>query len=149
MCIHGSVLGGWVLYLYPEVITLRPRQNGRHFAGDIFKWIFLNENRWISIIISLELVPKDPINNVLSLVQIMVWRRSEDKSSEPMNAMFIDAYMCHSASIGYIDGSVQDCGISSASALEIPQCCTKLSMYRSVLLNSSISHPLLTAQPMK
>ena len=24
--------------------TLRPRQNGRHFADDIFKWIFLNEN---------------------------------------------------------------------------------------------------------
>ena len=24
--------------------TLRPRQNGRHFPDDIFKWIFLNEN---------------------------------------------------------------------------------------------------------
>ena len=24
--------------------TLRPRQNGRHFADDIFKCIFLNEN---------------------------------------------------------------------------------------------------------
>ena len=27
--------------------TLRPRQNGRHFAEDIFKCIFLNENVWI------------------------------------------------------------------------------------------------------
>ena len=27
--------------------TLRPRQNGRHFPDDIFKWIFLNENIWI------------------------------------------------------------------------------------------------------
>ena len=29
------------------VITLRPRQNGRHFPDDIFKYIFLNENVWI------------------------------------------------------------------------------------------------------
>ena len=29
--------------------TLRPRQNGRHFADDIFKCIFLNENVWIPI----------------------------------------------------------------------------------------------------
>ena len=33
--------------------TLRPKQNGRHFADDIFKWIFLNENIWIPIIISM------------------------------------------------------------------------------------------------
>ena len=29
--------------------TLRPRQNERHFADDIFKRIFLNENIWILI----------------------------------------------------------------------------------------------------
>ena len=29
--------------------TLTPRQNGRHFADDIFKNIFLNESDWISI----------------------------------------------------------------------------------------------------
>ena len=29
--------------------TLRPRQNGSHFADDLFKCIFLNENVWISI----------------------------------------------------------------------------------------------------
>ena len=51
--------------------TLRPRQNGRHFADDIFKCIFLNENVWISIGISLKFVPKDPINNIPALVQIM------------------------------------------------------------------------------
>ena len=32
--------------------TLRPRQNGRHFPNDIFKWIFLNENVWILFKIS-------------------------------------------------------------------------------------------------
>ena len=35
------------------VNTLRPRQNGRHFADDIFKCIFLSENVWKSIEISL------------------------------------------------------------------------------------------------
>ena len=67
------------------VNTLRPRQNGRRFADDTFKRIFLNENVRISITISLKLVPKGPINNILSLVQIMAWRRSGDKPlSEPM-----------------------------------------------------------------
>ena len=36
-----------------NVNTLRPRQNGRHFADDIFKCTFLNENARISIKISL------------------------------------------------------------------------------------------------
>ena len=66
------------------VNTLRPRQNGRHFADDVFKRIFLNENVWISITISLKFVLKGPINNIPSLVQIMAWRRSGDKPlSEP------------------------------------------------------------------
>ena len=65
--------------------TLRPRQNGRHFPDDIFKWIFLNENVWIPIKISLKFIPKGPINNIAALVQIMAWRRSGDKPlSEPM-----------------------------------------------------------------
>ena len=65
--------------------TLRPRQNGRHFPDDIFKFIFLNENGRISIKISLKFVPKVPINNILALVQIMAWRRQGDKPlSEPM-----------------------------------------------------------------
>ena len=65
--------------------SLRPRQNGRHFADDIFKCSFLNENVWISIEISLKFVPKGPINNILALVQIMAWCRPGDKPlSEPM-----------------------------------------------------------------
>ena len=65
--------------------TLRPRQNGRHFADDIFKCIFLNENVWISIKISLKFVPKGPIYNIPALVQIMAWPRPGDKPlSEPM-----------------------------------------------------------------
>ena len=65
--------------------TLRPRQNGRHFPDDIFKCIFLNENVWISISISLKFVPGGPINNMPSLVHIMAWHRPGDKPlSEPM-----------------------------------------------------------------
>ena len=65
--------------------TLRPRQNGRRFADDTFKCIFLNENVRISIKISLKFVPKGPINNNPAVVQIMAWRLSCDKPlSEPM-----------------------------------------------------------------
>ena len=70
--------------------TLRPRQDGRHFADDIFKCIFFNEKVWIPIKISLKFVPKDPINNIPALVQIMAWRRPGDKLlSEPMVASFL------------------------------------------------------------
>ena len=58
--------------------TLRPTQNGREFP-DIFKSIFLNENVWISIMISLKFVPEGPINNIPVLVKIMDWRRPGDK----------------------------------------------------------------------
>ena len=59
--------------------TLRPRQNGRHFLDDTFKCIFLNENIYISINISLKFVPKVPINNIPTLVPIMAWRRPGNK----------------------------------------------------------------------
>ena len=68
-----------------DLNTLRPRQDGRHFPDDIFICIFLNENEWHSIEISLKFVPKVPINNIPALVQIMAWRRPGDKPlSEPM-----------------------------------------------------------------
>ena len=59
--------------------TLRPRQNGRHFADDTFKCIFLNENVRILIKISLKYVPKGPIDNIPALVHIMAWRQPGDK----------------------------------------------------------------------
>ena len=77
---HGVVLN-----------TLRPRQNGRRFADDTFKRIFLNENVRISIKISLKFVPKGPINNTPALIQIMAWLQSGDKPlSEPMLTYFTD-----------------------------------------------------------
>ena len=65
--------------------TLRPRQNGPHFPDDMFRCIFLNENVWIPIEISLKLVPKGSFNNNPAFFQIMAWRRPGDKPlSEPM-----------------------------------------------------------------
>ena len=65
--------------------TLRPRQDERHFADDIFTRIFFNENCCILMKFSLKYVRKGPIDNNPSLVQIMAWRRSGDKPlSGPM-----------------------------------------------------------------
>ena len=79
-----------------NLITLRPRQNYRHFADHIFKYIFFNENVWISLNISLKFVPKLGINNIPSLVLITAWRRIGDRPlSKPMLTWFTDAYMRH------------------------------------------------------
>ena len=70
--------------------TLRPRQNGQHFPDVIFKCIFLNENVWILIKISLKFLLKGPINNIPALVQIKAWRWPGDKPlSEPMMASLL------------------------------------------------------------
>ena len=74
------------IYIYIHRInTLRPRQNCHHFANDIFKCIFLNENVWLSLKISLKFVPEVRINNIPALIQIMAWRRPGAKPlSEPI-----------------------------------------------------------------
>ena len=67
---------------------------------DIFKLIFLNENIWISIKISLKYVPMGPINNKPALVQVMAWHQTGVKPlSEPMMAQFNGSYMRHMASM--------------------------------------------------
>ena len=67
------------------VDTLRLRQNGCYFAVIAFKCIFLNENVWIFIEISLKYVLWGRIDNNLALVLIMAWRWTGNKPlSEPM-----------------------------------------------------------------
>ena len=69
----------------PRFNTLRPRQDGRYFADDGLKCIFLNEDVWISLKIPLKFVARGPINNIPAFGQIMVWRRPGDRPlSEPM-----------------------------------------------------------------
>ena len=72
--------------------TLRPRQNGQHFAEAICKRIFFNENVWISIKISLKFVPKGPINKIPALFQIMAWRRPGDK---PLSEAMLVSLLTH------------------------------------------------------
>ena len=58
---------GWfVTRLYFD--SSLPGQNGRHFADDIFRSIFMNEKFCILIKISLKFVSKGPIDNNPSLV---------------------------------------------------------------------------------
>ena len=65
--------------------TLSPIQDGRHFADDMFTYIFVNERCCILIKFSLKYVSKGLIANNPALVQIMAWRRSGNKPlSEPM-----------------------------------------------------------------
>ena len=56
------------------VNTLRPRKYGCHFGDNSFKCMFLNENAWLSIEISLKFVSNVPTNNIPALVQIMASR---------------------------------------------------------------------------
>ena len=90
MCSEITLLGGqWVN-------TLRPRQDGRHFANVVFKCIFLNENVWILIKISLKFDPKGLIDNMPPLVQLMAWHQIGDKPLfEAMMTLLTDAYMRH------------------------------------------------------
>ena len=71
--IIGVVLVDWIplfwLFLTMYINTFRPRKNGHQFPNDILKWIFLNENVWILIKISLKFVLKGPINNIPALAR--------------------------------------------------------------------------------
>ena len=61
-----------------------------HWGQD--KMRFLNENVWILLKISLKFVPKGPINNIPALVQIMAWRRPDDK---PLSEAMLVSLLMH------------------------------------------------------
>ena len=63
-CGDDEVLMKSTTYMWITLNTLRPRQNGRHFADAILKCILFNENVWIPIEITL----KGPIDNIPVLV---------------------------------------------------------------------------------
>ena len=71
-------------------------QNGRHFADDVFRCIFVNEKFYTLIKISLKFVLKGPIDNNPAFVQIMAWHRIGNKPLlEQMLTLVTDAYMQH------------------------------------------------------
>ena len=53
--------------------TLRLRWYGCHFPDNIIKCIFLNENIHLLLSFLLKFVYKRQLNNILALVQVMVW----------------------------------------------------------------------------
>ena len=64
------------------------------FPDDIFIWIFLNENVWVLLKISLKLAPKGPINNIPALFQIMAWRRPGDKPLSETMMVSLPTHIC-------------------------------------------------------
>ena len=74
--------------------TLRPRQNSHLFPDDIFKWIFLNNNVWISLRVSLKFVPKVRIINIPALVKIMAWLRPGDKPLYEPTVVSLLTHIC-------------------------------------------------------
>ena len=71
-----ATISAQVSFLLVKMVVNTSRQQrmtARYFADDHFKCIFLNENIWISIDISLKNVLKGQISNIPALVQIMAW----------------------------------------------------------------------------
>ena len=68
-----------------EAETKRPR-----FADDIF----LSENVWILIKISLKFVPRGPINNIPSLIQVMAWRWLGNKPLSETMMFNLPTHIC-------------------------------------------------------
>ena len=82
-------------------------KNGHHFADDIFKRIFFDDNFLILNKLSLKYIHHDLIDNLAALVQIMAWRQTGDRPlSEAMSVYFTDAYMRHSTSMSYSFGTI-------------------------------------------
>ena len=64
-----SIIYAYMIHVTPVFLNiLRLRRDGRHFPDDIFECIFLNENVWTLIKISLKFIPKGPVNDIPVLV---------------------------------------------------------------------------------
>ena len=92
--VHSTMFTTSQVDLSSRINRLRPRQNGRHFADDTFKHIFMNENVRISIKISLKFVSKGPINNIPALVQIMAGRRPGGKPLSKAMMVRLPTHIC-------------------------------------------------------
>ena len=85
----------WLLsHRYSLIHRGQDRMDWRHFAADIYKRIFLNENIWIPIKISLTFIPNGPFNNIPVLVKIMAWRRTGDKPLSDSMMVSLPTHIC-------------------------------------------------------
>ena len=116
------------------VNTLGSGQNGCHFADDIFKCIFLNENVWIPIKISLKFLPK--VQSTIFQHWIRQWLGADQATSHYLNQWWLD-YRRIYASLGLneLTGCVILAEVIDASAyLCIAFCVSLRSDYRLMLL---------------
>ena len=95
---HQCLVKIWILWGFSchkeahALNTLRLRQNRHHFADDIVKCIFFNENVWFPIKISHKFVPRGPISNIPALVQMMPWHHAGDK---PLSESMLISLLMH------------------------------------------------------
>ena len=102
--------------------TLRDRQYGRHFAGDILQCIFVNENIWISIDIHYSLFRVE-----LTLFQhwFRYWLGADQATSYYLN-QWCWANWRMNASLGFNE-FIHDCSNSCALVMELLQFFTESS----------------------
>ena len=75
------------------VIQGHQKQNGRHFADDIFSCVFLKENLYTLIPISLKFVPMiDKKSTLVQVTESTLWKRWQ---AIAWTKQCDDAYMCH------------------------------------------------------
>ena len=79
-----------VMYEEPVINTLRRDKMG------VFECIFLNDDLWVSINVSLfgKFVPKGQMNNIPAPVQIMTWRRPGDESLSESVMVSLPTHIC-------------------------------------------------------
>ena len=76
---YQAIVNSWrVSNELQSLFILRSSQYGRHFTDDTFEYIFGAEKIWMSMIISLNVVSKNPFRNQSTLVQIMACHRPGD-----------------------------------------------------------------------
>ena len=88
----------WLCCRYPWIYinTLRPGQNCRHFANDIYKCIFLNKNVWISLKFSLKFVPKFRIT-ILFQHWFREWIGADQVVNHYLNQWWIVCWHTHAS----------------------------------------------------
>ena len=103
---HNRPITGrhWKRYTV-QLVTLRPRQNGRHFADkrfQMFPWMKIYGFR----LNFAEVCPKGPMNNIPALIQLMVWRRPGDKPLSESMMVSLLTHICVTRPQWVIWGSV-------------------------------------------
>ena len=76
------------------ILVLGIRLTLTHWGRVKMAAIFKNENVWISIKVSLKFVPKGPINNIPTPIEIMAWRLPADKPLSETMVINVLTHIC-------------------------------------------------------